>query len=183
MNKIILVITFIFYGSVVNAQTIFKAVEGEITFYSYAPLEDIKATSTQVNSFINILTNEVVFLIPMRSFQFQKSLMQEHFNEKYVESDKFPQATYKGKIVEKVDFTMTGKLKLMTTGKLNIHGEERDISESGELEIKKDTLILETKMFIAIADYKIAIPQLLFNNIADTVEVKLKAIYIPFKKD
>ena len=174
-----------FFGNAIfaNSQTIYKAIEGEITFYSYAPLEDIKATSTQVNSFINLLTNEVVFLIPMRSFHFEKSLMQEHFNEKYIESDKYPQATYKGVINEKVDYAKRGKVTLTSTGKMNIHGQEREVNETGEMEIKNDTIVLESKMYIAVADYNISIPQLLFNNIADTVEVKLKAIYIPYKKD
>src|SRR5690349_13857977 len=95
-----------------NAQNTWKASKGEVTFYSYAPLEDIKATSTQVNSFIATDKKEVVFIIPMRSFQFAKALMQEHFNEKYIESDKYPQATYKGKINEDVDFKKPGAYQL-----------------------------------------------------------------------
>ena len=119
--KYIILSFFILLVSFCKSQSVFITEKGEATFYSYAPVEDIKATSNQVNSIINTLTGEVAFMIPMRSFHFAKSLMEEHFNEKYIESEKYPQATFKGNILEKVDFSKNGILQLTAKGKINIH--------------------------------------------------------------
>ena len=162
------------------AQHVLKAVHGEVSFFSSAPLEDILATSKQVNSFINIVTGEIAFFIPMRSFQFDKSLMQEHFNEKYVESDKYPNATYKGKLEGEFSLTTPGKYTLTSSGTLSIHGKEKQISETGTLEVTADTVFLETKFYVALEDYDIAIPKLLFNNIAEKVEVTMRVAYLPY---
>jgi hypothetical protein len=164
-----------------NAQ-MWKAVKGEVTFYSYAPLEDIKATSNQVNSFITFDKKEAVFIIPMRSFHFAKSLMEEHFNEKYIESDKYPNTTYKGIINEDVNPANPGTYHLTSKGTMNIHGVEKEVNEPAVMEIQPDTITLETDFHVAIADYKITVPQLLLHNIADTVDVKMKAWYVRYKK-
>ncbi len=182
MKNYIFLTLFILSVLKIEAQTVFIADKGETTFYSYAPVEDIKATSNQVNSIINTVTGEVAFMIPMRSFRFAKELMEEHFNEKYVESEKFPQATFKGTINEKVDFYKNGILKVTATGILNIHGKDKNISEKGEIEVAGEKIILKIDFNIALADYDIKIPQLLFQNIADTINVKMNATYVPFKK-
>ena len=180
--KYIFLLSFILLINKIPAQTIFISDNGEVTFYSYSPVEDIKATSKQVNSIINTVTGEVAFMIPMRSFHFAKSLMEEHFNEKYIESEKYPQATFKGTIDQKIDFTKNGILNLTATGKLNIHGKEKNIVEKGDIEIKGDKIILTTDFNVALADFNIKITKILFNNIADTINVKIKASYVPYKK-
>jgi polyisoprenoid-binding protein YceI len=177
-----LLISILFLTINVRAQNVFIADTGHVTFYSYAPIEDIDATSKQVNSIYNNTNNEIAFMIPMRSFTFKKALMQEHFNEKYIESDKYPQATFKGKVNEKVDVTKPGKYAVSATGTLTIHGKEKQITEKGEMEIGDNRITLTTKFFVAIADYNIKIPQLLFNNVADTIEVRMQTVYIPYKK-
>jgi len=161
-------------------QNVLKAVDGKVSFFSQAPLEDIYAVSHQVNSFINKSTGEIVFIIPMRSFDFEKDLMEEHFNEKYIESDKYPNATYKGKIEGEIDFSVPGTYSLTSSGLMGIHGKEKMISEGGTIRITQDTVFLDTKFRVAIADYDIAIPKLLIKNIADTVEVTLNASYMPY---
>lgn len=168
--------------NICNGQSVYSAVGGEVNFYSYAPLEDIKAVSKQVNSFLNSATGEIAFIIPIRSFHFEKALMEEHFNEKYMESEKYPQATFKGKVVEKIDLTQMGKSKATAIGKLNIHGKEKELEQTGEMEIGKDSITISTHFYAALADFDIKIPQLLFNNIADSIEVKMRVVYLPFKK-
>lgn len=170
------------HGSIVSAQKVFIADKGEVTFYSYAPLEDIKAESRQLNGMINTTTGEVAFMIPMRSFHFAKSLMEQHFNEKYIESDKYPHATFKGKINETIDVAKTGRQHLTVNGMMSIHGKEKNISESGELEIGQDQLTLTSEFYVALKDYNITIPSLLLKNIADSVQVKMKINYVPYKK-
>ena len=176
-------LTILFFAfSRVDAQTVFISDSGVATFYSYALLEDITATSNSVNSIINTVNYEIAFMIPMRSFRFAKALMQEHFNEKYIESDKFPQALYKGKINEKVDCSKPGKYPVSTSGTLTIHGVEKTIHEKGELKVDSGSLSVSTKFFVAIEDFHITKPRLLFNNIADTIEVNINAFYKPYIK-
>jgi len=182
MSKFIFVAFCCLFSSNIFSQTVFIADSGDVTFYSYAILEDIKATSKSVNSLLNTVNNEIAFMIPMRSFKFAKALMQEHFNEKYIESDKYPQALYKGKVNEQLDYTKPGKYDVTTKGTLTIHGVEKEINEKGELNIQEGSIILYTRFFVALQDYKITKPSIMFNNIADTIEVKLNAYYHPFKK-
>lgn len=182
MKKIFLFISLFYSIFNSHAQSVFIADTGEVTFYSYAPVEDIQATSHKVNSMINLLTGEIAFMIPIRSFLFEKALMQQHFNEKYMESEKYPHATFNGKIEEKIDFTKYGAIPLTARGKLSIHGVEKEIVQRGIIEIGKDILSLSTELNVVLDDYNIKKPQLLFNNIADTINVKLKAGYVPYKK-
>src|SRR5436190_24325795 len=88
-----------------SAQTQFTKT-GHIWFYSEAPLEIIEAHNYQAGSVMNTATGEMVFKVTMTAFQFKKALMQEHFNEKYVESEKYPESIFKGKItnLDKIDF-------------------------------------------------------------------------------
>ena len=117
----------------VSAQSVLISDSGSVTFYSYAPLEDIKATSSQLNGVINTVNGEIAFMIPMRSFHFAKALMQEHFNEKYIESEKYPQSTFKGKINEKVDFSKPATVNITASGKLTLHGREKEITEKADI--------------------------------------------------
>ncbi len=179
--KIVLIFLFLLISNA-KAQTVFLADSGDITFYSYALVEDIKATCNQVNSIYNTVTGEIAFMIPIRSFHFEKSLMQQHFNEKYMESDKYPHATFKGVVKDKIDITQPGKYSISAKGILTIHGKEKEVTETGELEVGKNTITIYSRFFAALEDYNIKKPQLLFNNIADTIEVKMKAYYKPYIK-
>jgi hypothetical protein len=98
----------------------------EISFFSSSPLEDIQAINKASKPIINTATNDVAIKIPISGFQFEKALMQEHFNENYMETEKFPNAIFKGKINEKVEWKKDGEYKVTVTGKMNIHGVEKD---------------------------------------------------------
>jgi hypothetical protein len=158
---------------------IYTAKSGSATFFSEAPLENIEATSTGVQSILNVAERTVAFIISIRSFRFEKDLMQEHFNEKYLESDKYPNATYSGKINEEVDLTKDGTYTVTSSGKITIHGEEKEITVSGTIVVSQGQITLESNFPLAVNDFKIEIPQLLFQNIADTVAVKVNVIYQP----
>ncbi len=184
MKKKLLVIGFILFVLVVtgNAQSVFSCKEGQVSFFSEALLENIEAHSTGVNSFLNVSTKEVAFIIPIRGFKFAKSLMQEHFNEKFMESDKYPNATFSGKINEAVEFSKDGTYTTTSIGKLKIHGVEKEVTLSGTLVVIKKEIKLSSEFYVAIKDYNITIPKLLFQNIADTVLVKMNVNYIPYQK-
>ena len=182
MIKHFLLLLIVFISIKISAQTVFINDSSNVTFYSYAILEDIKATSNQMNSILNTVTGEIAFMIPMRSFRFAKALMQEHFNEKYIESEKFPHATFKGNIKEKIDLSKEGTYQLTATGKITIHGKEIEITENGVMEIKNQKITLTTEFHCALGDFNITKPQIMFNNIADTIDVKMKVSYVPYKK-
>jgi polyisoprenoid-binding protein YceI len=149
-----------------------------VSFFSHAAIEDIKADNKKVSSIFNVATGEVVFSIPINEFQFAKSLMQEHFNEKYMESDKYPKATFQGK-VSAFDLQVNGQQQAKATGKLTIHGVTRDVEIPGTLEKQGDKLAMKSKFVVKLADYKITIPQLLWKNIAEQVEVTVDFLYKP----
>ena len=118
----------------------------------------------------------------MNAFVFEKPLMQEHFNENYVESEKYPSAIFKGKINEKIDFTKDGEYKVTVTGILSLHGVDKERKQEGTIAVKGSEISMATKFNIHIADHNIKVPSLYVQNIAEDVEVKLNATLEPFKK-
>jgi polyisoprenoid-binding protein YceI len=146
---------------------------GYIKFYSDSPLEKIEAHNRQVNSVLDIATGGFAFKVLMKSFEFEKALMQEHFNENYVESDKFPSATFVGKVTNIADINISkdGVYNANVEGKLTMHGVTKDIKEKGTFETKQGKLSGKAKFNIIIADYKITIPGNVGNNISKTIEV------------
>src|SRR5574342_668269 len=124
MKKIILIIFLLFFVFNVHTQ-LYICNEGSVSFFSEAPVENIEATNNKINSFLNTASNEIMFIVHVRGFTFEKDLMKEHFNEKYMESDKYPTSTFKGKINDPVDYTKDGTYNVTATGILNMHGVER----------------------------------------------------------
>lgn len=146
---------------------------GHIKFYSETPIETIEAHNYQVNSALDIGTGDFVFKVLMKSFEFEKALMQEHFNENYIESHKYPNATFVGKVTNHgdIDFTQPGSYEAVVEGKLTIHGVTNDIKETGTFKVEND-MIHGTSVFnIQIEDYDIKIPKAVTENIAETIEV------------
>jgi polyisoprenoid-binding protein YceI len=155
----------------------------EATFFSASPLENIEATAKVPKTFLNTSTNDVQIQIANTAFVFEKPLMQEHFNENYMESEKYPTTTFKGKINEKVDWTKEGEQKVTVTGKLNMHGVEKEVTIPGTVNIKNGEITILGKFRVHIADYNIKVPSLYVQNIAEDVDVKLSGVLIPFKKN
>jgi polyisoprenoid-binding protein YceI len=125
---------------------------------------------------LNIATNDVAFSVDIKSFEFDKSLMKEHFNEKYMESEKFPTATFSGKF-EGYDARAKGIQQVKAKGNLTIHGRSRTIEVPGTLENLNDRIRLKTKFIVRLADHDISIPTLLWQNIAEQVEVRVDVTY------
>jgi polyisoprenoid-binding protein YceI len=182
MKKLILTTSFVILGLTAISQSLYICRTGEASFFSKAPLEDIEAHNRNTTSILNTSNGEIAFTVPIKAFKFEKDLMQEHFNEKYMESDKFPEATFKGKINEKVDYSKNGIYNVTSTGKLKIHGVEKDRTEKGTLTVKDGNITLQCNLKITLKDFNITIPKLVFENIAETVDVKINAPYVLFKK-
>ena len=171
IKTIIISIFFLIPGFLFAQKYITKT--GHIKFYSDAPLEKIEAHNRQVNSALDLGTGDFVFRVLMKSFEFEKALMQEHFNENYVESDKFPSATFLGKIVNisEVNAAEDGTYPVNIEGKLTIHGVTNLIKETGTLEIKQGKISGKSKFNILVSDYKISIPGAVVKNVSKTVEI------------
>ena len=155
--------------------------KGEITFFSSAPLEDIDAKNKHVISMLNTQSLEILVRVPINQFEFQNKLMQEHFNEKYLESDRYPYATFKGKISAGTDFSKDGVYDVSAVGVLNLHGVDQKRTLTGKITVSKDGIKLDTRFNINLADHKIDIPKLVFNKIAERIAVNATLNYLPFK--
>lgn len=182
MKKCIITISFLIAVFNSPAQQIYTCKQGDVSFFSEAPLENIEAHSKGINSFLNIATKEIAFIVPIRGFKFAKALMQEHFNEKYMESDKYPNTTYQGKIIGEADLTKNGSYEVTSKGKITIHGVEREIVQPGTITVKNNEITLSCNFNVAIKNHNITVPKLLFQNIADTISVKMNVDYIPLQK-
>jgi hypothetical protein len=149
-----------------------------INFFSHAAIEDITADNVKAVGLYNATTNDLVFSIPIGEFKFAKALMQEHFNEKYMESDKYPKATFQGKVVG-YDASKNGPQQVKANGKLTIHGVTNDVELPGTIEKQGDKFSMKSKFIIKLKDYKIEIPQLLWQNIAEQVDVTTDFVFKP----
>lgn len=177
MRKILLLLV-ICATTTALAQKKYTTDKTYVSFYSHAPLEDIKAENTKSSAIFNADTGEIAFSVAMKDFKFRKSLMQQHFNEKYVESEKFPKATFQGKIVDfKPD--VTGVQQVKAQGKLTIHGVTRDLDVPGTIEPQGKKLQMKSKFMLKVADYDITIPSVVFHNIAEEVEVTIDFTFKP----
>ena len=154
---------------------------GYIRFYSETPVETIEAENQQVNAALDTQTGNIVFKVLMKSFEFRKALMQEHFNENYVESDKYPNATFTGKIInlDEIDFTRSGTQDATVEGDLTIHGVTKNITEKGSFTVEEGDINGNAVFSLEVADYEISIPLAVRNNIARQVEVTVKIILKP----
>jgi len=154
---------------------------GYIGFFSGTPIEDIKADNNQVASVIDISTGEIVFQVLIKSFKFAKALMEEHFNENYLESEKFPKSTFKGKITNlaAVDFSKPGQYEVIVEGDLNIHDVTNKVSVMGSIEVIPGGINANSKFNVVPEDYKIKIPAIVRENIAKIIEVTVAIRYSP----
>jgi hypothetical protein len=154
----------------------FVSESSKVSFFSDAPMEDIEAHNDEGTSILIADNGQVAFSIPIRGFNFEKSLMQEHFNEKYLESDKYPNSTFKGRI-SGYNETVSGWQKATATGNLLIHGVTREVNVEGEINFANSGCILRAKFPVKLENYKIKIPKVVFYNIAEEVEVSVEFNY------
>ena len=157
---------------------------GMIRFYSQAPLEKIEAVNRQVNTALMAPTGDFVFKVLIKSFNFEKAMMQEHFNENYLESDKYPEATFAGKVtnIKDINFTKEGSYPAVVEGKLTLHGQTQPMKQNGILEIKNDAVTARAKFNILLADYRISIPNTVVNNISKSIEITVEVIMTRINK-
>lgn len=171
----IAVLAFLFglFCLVVQAQPLVTR-SGYASFFSSTPLEDIKAENNQVQAAIDPVKKTLAFAMLMKGFLFDKDLMQEHFNENYVESDKFPKATFNGSYSGDVNLAKNGSYPIQVSGSITLHGVIRPLSIPATLVVQDKVVMGQAKFYLKPADFNIKIPSLVKKNIAQQIEVTVK---------
>ena len=184
MNKtfFLLLLAAAFAGQV-NAQKYFTR-DGTISFSASSPLEKIEATSRGATAVIDAASGAVEFAVLIKGFIFEKALMQEHFNENYMESDKFPKALFKGEVLnlDKVNLEKDGEYPVKVKGSLTIHGVTNEIESPGKFIVKDGNITASSSFTVEVADYDIQIPAVVRDNIAKEVRIDIEAGLQELKK-
>ena len=171
------------FSQITSYSQIFYTKSGKISFYSKAPLEDIESVNKTVDCILNTSTGSLQFSALIKSFEFQKALMQEHFNENYLESNKYPRSNFKGTIVNnsQVDYNKTGTYPITVKGELTIHGITKSIDVNGT--IKTSSFIeLDASFPVKLSDFAISIPSIVKDKVSNNVKVNVNAKLEPYKK-
>ncbi len=164
-----------FQQTVLQAQML-RCERGVVVFRSEAPLEVIRAESYQLRGVIDTLSREFAWRVRMRSFEgFNNPLQREHFNEDYMESEKYPEATFIGYIIEPVEWYKNGAREVRAKGKFAVHGVEQERIIRAVLDIKGKCVSIKSAFLVLLADHRIAIPRAVFQKIAEAIQVTVEA--------
>lgn len=163
------------------AQDTFITRNGKISFYSSTPLENIDAVNNEVLSIIDLKKGEMAFAVLVKGFHFERALMEEHFNENYMESTKLPKATFNGKLTNlgSFDLKKDGTYPIQVEGDLTIHGVTKKFTAPGELIVKDGKLSSKSSFKLIPQDFDIAIPSVVRDKIAAAIEVTVECTYQP----
>lgn len=175
MDKILLSILILCGINEVSAQVRYMDRAGRVSFFSKAPLENIEAHTDQALCILDAASGEVAASMLMKTFRFEKALMQEHFNEKYVESDKYPKATFTGKItnMDNINLEQNGTYTANVQGEITIHGVTKPLETQVELVIGDNDIAATSTFPLRVKDFNITIPSLVVRNIAEVIDVTL----------
>ncbi len=166
-----------------NAQDKYFTKTGNISFNSKTALENIEARHKSVTCVVDTKAGNIAFAILMKGFEFEKALMQEHFNENYVESNKFPKAEFKGEILNnaEINYSKNGNYSVKVKGKLAMHGETNDTEAMGTMIVKDGKIQVNSIFNILLSDYKIEIPKVVSDKVSNTVNIDVRCSLEPLK--
>jgi hypothetical protein len=186
MKKVSLSIAFslaIFGAIQLKAQDLYFTKTGKVEFNSKTPIENIEGENNEATSFLNKATGDLVFAVLVKSFRFEKALMEEHFNENYMESTKYPKSDFKGKItnLSEVNFAKDGVYKIKVAGVLTMHGISKPVNTDGTITIAGGKISASSLFKIKLADYKIERPSVVADKISETIDIKVQTNYAPKK--
>lgn len=174
---------FLMAMPVLQAQKYFTR-EGKVSFFSSTPIEDIEAHNSKATSVVDAETGRTEFAVLIKAFQFEKALMQEHFNENYMESGTYPKATFKGQFSDwgSVDLAKDGTYPVEVKGDLTIHGVTNPVAANGTFTVKGGQVQAVSTFKIAVEDYGIAIPSVVRENIAKELEIRVDCNLQPLNR-
>ncbi len=156
---------------------VFVTSSGEVLFKSEAPQELIRASSKELKGAIDESTNSFSFKIRVASFDgFNSAMQRTHFNENYLQSERYPEASFKGKIIEEINWQQPGKYQVRAKGQLMIHGVEQERIIKADLSILPDrSLRIECLFTVLLTEHQIPIPRIVKEKLADEIKVSIKA--------
>jgi polyisoprenoid-binding protein YceI len=154
---------------------------GNTKFSASTPLENIEAENKKSQVILNTANNEIAIRMNMREFVFPNKLMQEHFNENYIESEKYPTSTFSGKVDNAPDYTKNGDYDVSATGKFTVHGVTRERTIKGKMKIDAGKITISSDFEVALVDHKIEVPSVVFVKIAQVIKVKTQYVLMPRK--
>lgn len=180
MNKLFIVL--LLFSSFCFAQMPEKVItsQGQVSFFSYTSVENIKAENNQVLSIVDLTSGNIAISMLMNTFIFEKALMKEHFNESYIESDLYPTATFEGNI-QNFDPSATGTQIKMVQGAFVMHGVTKQLEVKTTIENNNGTYSISGTFETLVKEYNINIPPLLAGNIAKSIEVNFNFEYQPYE--
>lgn len=157
---------------------------GRVTFLSKASVENIEAVNNEVTSILDTQKSDFVFAVLIKSFKFKKALMEEHFNEDYMESNTFPKANFKGTITDlsKINFSKNGTYSVNVKGNITIHGVTKNMEVPGTITVEQGKITAASKFNIKLTDFNITIPKTVINNVSETISLTVDCKYDPLKK-
>jgi polyisoprenoid-binding protein YceI len=156
----------------------FISSSGTIQFRSVAPLETISATSRKLAGVIDAEALTFAFSVPIRSFDgFNNGLQKQHFYENYMEADKYPDATFTGKIIEHIDLSQPGTYQVRAKGQLTIHGRTKERIIKTDIVSTGTELKAKTSFSIPLMDHQIEVPRIVNQKIAREIDVTIQAIF------
>ncbi len=178
MKTGLFIITLLIFPQIISAQK-YISKNGHVWFIASTPLENIEAHNGQVVSILNAADGTIQFSMLIKSFEFKIALMQEHFNENYMESDKIPKAGFTGKLtnLDNVDFNKNGSYPVEVTGDITIHGITKPVTTKGTLTVSGNSVKATANFIVRPKDYDIEIPAVVENKIAKEVEVNVDVTY------
>ena len=178
MKKVLFaaILSFFAIANQANAQIYFTK-QGKIHFYSKTKMEAIEASNKTVNAVLDASSGKIEFGVTVKGFRFEKALMEQHFNENYMESEKFPKATFKGKIddLSAVNFSKDGTYNLTVTGDMTIHGVTKKMTYPGQIIVKGTAVTIKSKFDVVYDDFKIEIPGVVRENFTKSMACDLEA--------
>jgi polyisoprenoid-binding protein YceI len=173
----LLVLTIALFARVeLSAQKKYSTQTATLDFTSQAELELIKAATSEARGLIDPTTNQFAFSVEVNTFKgFNSSLQREHFNEKYMETEKFPKASFSGKIIEQVDYTKNGSYDVRAKGDLDIHGVKQMRIIKGKIVVNNGSVTVDAEFMVPLSDHNIAIPSIVSQKIATQIQVQFVA--------
>ncbi len=179
MKKIVLTVAMVSLGTTALFAQKYMTRTARVTFNATAEgsPEKIEAINNEAANIMDAKTGDVVFQMPIKSFKFERALMQEHFNENYMESDKYPKAEFKGAItnMSAIDLTKEGTYETKVAGKLTIHGVTNEVTVPGAVQVKGGNVMLKAKFVVKLADYKVAVPGVVADKVAKEAKITIES--------
>ncbi len=179
MKKILFICLTLASVSQLSAQKIYMSKTGTAWFDAGTGMEDITGTNKSVICAFKPATGDMQFSVKIKSFEFWSQLLQEHFNENYMESDKYPNSIFKGKVtnMDKVNVAKDGTYPVTVSGTLEIHGVQKQVETKGTLKVAGDNISATSEFVVVLDDYKIAIPSVVKDKLSKTAKIKINCTF------